>query len=253
MLGHHARDATATEFQAARRAMLMDRPTEFHHRACDRRRGHGRIRGAVARREHAAAPRAPGGEAALGGFRSGEHVRRDAGGACDVAPARPGREFDFVVAEVEQAATTEASAFAGLRSEALPQLEAARRHRQFPLVAILLAAPAPVAARLLCSDAPLLQQRDFHPALREVVRREGADDAATDDHGVGRGWQGGRGLYVCQRCGHAVSLLNVDSPAGGNTRRPVAGTTAGRSGPGSRANRSRATGSGRRGRRALRP
>src|SRR6185295_16825834 len=44
-----------------------------------------------------------------------------------------------------------------------------------------LAHPAPVAARLLAADAPLLEYRDRNAAARQEVRGRAADDAAADD------------------------------------------------------------------------
>ena len=67
----------------------------------------------------------------------------------------------------------------------LPEGEARGRHRQLAGVAVLLAAPAPVAARLLGADPALLHQRHLHAAPGEIVGGAGADDAAADHHHVG--------------------------------------------------------------------
>ena len=81
--------------------------------------------------------------------------------------------------------------------------------------------PAPVAARLLARDPPLLEQRDLHPALREKPGGRGADDPRTDDHDVDgvreRVGERDRGGFRDHRHGHLLR------PAGWTRKRPAGG------------------------------
>src|SRR4051812_49279513 len=65
-----------------------------------------------------------------------------------------------------------------------PKAKRQRRERQLADVAVLLPAPAPVAAGLLGSDVSLFHKRDREPALGEEIGCANADNAAADHHGV---------------------------------------------------------------------
>src|SRR5688572_24061736 len=93
------------------------------------------------------------------------------------------------------------TAFGG---KALPQIEALRRHGQFARIAVLLPAPAPIAARLLGADPSLFDNGDRNPALGQVVGGKDTDDAAADHDDVSRGRRRGRSVDVLQRRGHGA-------------------------------------------------
>ena len=52
------------------------------------------------------------------------------------------------------------------------------------MIAARLAAPAPIAARLLAGDLAFLAEHDRHASLREEKRDARADDAAADDDDI---------------------------------------------------------------------
>lgn len=82
----------------------------------------------------------------FGSLLRGEHARVDIDSASKLAPARPAGDFLFVVAEVQQAAAREAGLLAGFCAELFPQFQSLGGHRQLTRIAVLLTAPAPVAA-----------------------------------------------------------------------------------------------------------
>src|SRR5262249_54554811 len=86
---------------------------------------------------------------------------------------------------IEHAGASEAGLRADLAVEVVPDPEALLDERDLRAVTVLLAAPAPVPARLLAGDPALLHERDGHAALRQVISGGRADDAAADDHGIG--------------------------------------------------------------------
>jgi peptide/nickel transport system permease protein len=79
------------------------------------------------------------------------------------------------------------------RVDAAPQPQRLPDKRDFARIAPHLAAPAPVAARLLAGDDTLLDERDIDAALSELERGGGTDDAAADDRDGGSGWKIGVG------------------------------------------------------------
>src|SRR5690242_13926483 len=70
-------------------------------------------------------------------------------------PGFPLREVRLACRDVEQAGPAKARIDAELLVEAAPQFEALHRQRQLAQIAVLLAAPAPIAAGLLARDAAL--------------------------------------------------------------------------------------------------
>jgi hypothetical protein len=86
-----------------------------------------------------------------------------ADGAGEAAPIGPGLQLFLIVAGIEQAATLKAGGLAALRRETLPQVEALGRERQFTGIAVLLAAPAPVAAGLFAAMTPFSISATFRP------------------------------------------------------------------------------------------
>ena len=206
-----AADPSAFRLDAAGRAMLVDAAAELDQRSCHGRRGLAGIGGAIGGREDAAFPGAAGRLPALGGLSAAQHVGRHAGGLRKITPAGPTRQLGLVVAEVQQPAAMKAGVFTALGGKSFPEIEALARHRQFASVAVLLAAPAPVAARLLGADPALLDQGDRHAALGQVVGGEDTDDAAADHDDVSRGRRRGGSVDVLQRRGHGASRSSVQA------------------------------------------
>ena len=200
--GDHAGDPAALELEAAGGAGLMHAGTETHRTAGDDRGGALGIGGAVGGGEDAALPGPAGRGAPFGRLRRRQHVSDDALGAGEVPPAGPAGDLGLVVREIEEPGAAEADAFADLPGHGLPKGEARGCHRQLAGVAVLLAAPPPVAARLLGADPPLLHQRHLHAAPGEIVGGAGADDAAADHHHVGSRRKGCGGFDREQRRGH---------------------------------------------------
>src|SRR5438309_1999968 len=96
---------------------------------------------------------------------------------------------------------------AGVVLHVLPQPQRFARQRNLLPRAALLPAPAPVAARLLAADMPLLDQRDGKPLLRQMVGRRDADDAAADDDDVRLRRQAFVAVYTVERRGHGALLV----------------------------------------------
>ena len=101
--------------------------------------------------------------------------------------AEPGlvlRDLLRVVAQIGDAGRPEPGLRLGQRIHPAPQPQAFHRQRQLAQIAPDGAAPAPVAARLLAADRPLLAQRHGDSAPRQEQRRANADDAAADDDDI---------------------------------------------------------------------
>jgi hypothetical protein len=82
-------------------------------------------------------------------------MRSDAGRFAEIVPLGPLRDLCFVIAEIQQTAAAEARVLAGVGGKLLPEFECPGGQGQFPCIPVQLAAPAPVAARLLGGDAAL--------------------------------------------------------------------------------------------------
>jgi len=134
----------------------------------------------------AAEPRAPVRRDLRGGLLGAQHPRVDVELARGRAPALPLDELLRVAGRIEQAAAPEAEITANVRRHFVPQPERDAGERQLARIAVLLPAPAPVAARLLAADVALLEQRDRLSALREEIPGRRTDNAAADDDDVGR-------------------------------------------------------------------
>ena len=140
-----------------------------------------------------------------------QHVARHAGGLRKITPAGPTGQFGLVVTEIQQPAAMKTRVFTAFGGKSFPEIEALARHRQFASVAVLLPAPAPVAAGLLGADPALLDQGDRNAALGQVVGGKDTDDAAADHDDVSRGRRRGRSLDVVQRRGHDGSRSPVQA------------------------------------------
>ncbi len=138
-------------------------------------------------------------------------MRRHADGFGEIAPARPAGNLGFVVGEIKKTAAAETGIFARVGCEPLPEIEAFRGDRQFACVAVLLAAPTPVAARLLRADAALFYQHCFQTAPRQVIGRKDADNATADHDDIGGLRQVGGGVDEGKRRGHGNLQFCLDS------------------------------------------
>ena len=89
------------------------------------------------------------------------------------------------LAEIDDAGLAKPGLGLSARVHALPQAQGLDGERDLGEIAPHLAAPAPIAARLLAGDPAFLAQRDRHASLGEEERGRGADDAAADDDDIG--------------------------------------------------------------------
>ena len=104
-------------------------------------------------------------------------------------PGIEARFIGFGLADIHDAAFAKSGRAAREPVHIAPQPQALDDQRHLPLVAPGLAAPTPIAARLLARDVRLLAEHDRDPAGGERQRGRRADDAAADD-GDARGREG---------------------------------------------------------------
>src|SRR6266536_90590 len=130
--------------------------------------------------------------------------------ARDLGPFLPGGQFVGVLGQKQDTGAPEAGIGSGIGLHILPQPQRLAGQRDFGTRTALLAAPAPVAARLLAADMPLLDQRDGMTLLRQVIGGRDADDAAADDDDIGLRRQAFIACYAAERRGHET-LLNMRS------------------------------------------
>ena len=184
----------------------------------DRRRGHLRLGLAVARRVEGAGP----------GFCGAGQQARDLGAVDDprvelvvagmIEPAGEAREVVLVLGEIHDAAGAKPGLGLDPLVHPLPQPQALDDQRDFAGVARHLAAPAPVAARLLAGDVALLAQHGRDAPLGEEQRGAGADDAAADDHDIGAGPAGSRRLRPDRRAAPSPHLRSCRLRAAHSSR-----------------------------------
>src|SRR5580704_3380152 len=138
---------------------------------------------------------------------------------CDPGPLLPGRQFGRVLGQKQDTGAPKAGIDAGVILHILPQPQRLAGQRNFGARPALLAAPAPIAARLLRADMPLLDQRDGASLLREMIGRRDADDATADDHNIGLGRQALIACDTAERWGHETLLIGIWSkPVGSSWR-----------------------------------
>jgi hypothetical protein len=99
-------------------------------------------------------------------------------------------EHALVLESVECTTRAKADLRLDQRLHGLPEFHALDDERKLSWVAPGLAAPAPVAARLLGADRTFLAECYRHALLRQEERRARPDDAAADDHHVAARRQG---------------------------------------------------------------
>src|SRR6478736_9842532 len=102
--------------------------------------------------------------------------------ARDDGPAFPIGGFLGVLGQKQHAGAPKAGVGPGLFLQLFPEAQSFARKRNLRSGAALLAAPAPVAARLLARDMPLLDQRDRQALAGEMIGAGYAEHAADDDH-----------------------------------------------------------------------
>ena len=185
MLGDHRRYAPRRRLDAAHRAAADDARAPARGAAGDCAPGPRGLGPAVARGVERAGEPAARAEN-LRELAAGDDFRVESVRARDAEPLRKPGELFLALGEVERAALAEAEVFAEVCGELLPDREALDHERQLDRRSALLAHPAPVAPGLLAGDAALLEQRDRDAGPGEEVRGRAADDAAADDHDVGR-------------------------------------------------------------------
>ena len=126
--------------------------------------------------------------------------------ARDLGPFLPGGQLFGIFGQEQNAGTPKAGIDAGIVLHILPQTQRLARQRDFGARAALLAAPAPIPARLLRADMPLLDQRDGVSLLRQMIGRRDADDPAADDDDIGLRRQAFVAGDTAERRGHEILL-----------------------------------------------
>ena len=129
--------------------------------------------------------------------------------ARDLGPFLPGGQFRRVLGQEQDAGAPKAGIDSGVVLHVLPQAQRLAGKRDFGARAALLAAPAPIAARLLGADMPLLDQRDREPFLRQMIGRRNADHAAADDDDIGLRRQALVACYAAEGWGHETLLIEA--------------------------------------------
>src|SRR5204862_6122325 len=104
-----------------------------------------------------------------------------------LAPLFPAGKYALVVGRIDETAASKSKVPIDIERELVPQSHGDDRERQFAPVAVLLAAPTPVSARLFTGDVALLEERHREAALRQVIGGRRAEDAAADDDDIGLG------------------------------------------------------------------
>jgi hypothetical protein len=173
----------------------------------ERRHRHRRLGASVARRVQAADP-----FVGIAGQALGDLGRRQDGGvnlllARDRGPALPAGELVLALGQEQHAGAAEAGIDAGVVLHILPQPQRLARQWNLLTRAALLAAPAPIAARLLPADMPFLDERDGKPLLRQMIGRGHTDHAAADDDDIHLRRQAFVAIYTVERRGHGALLV----------------------------------------------
>ncbi|MGY2938252.1 hypothetical protein ACVWZ6_007854 [Bradyrhizobium sp. GM6.1] len=117
-------------------------------------------------------------------------------------PSLPAGELVLALGQEQHAGTAEAGIDAGIVLHVFPQPQRLAGQRDLLTRAALLAAPAPIAARLLAADMALLDQGDGEALLCEMIGRGDANDAAADDDDIHLRWQALVTVYAGERRGH---------------------------------------------------
>src|SRR3954447_6200852 len=107
-----------------------------------------------------------------------------------IEPAGETCEIVLIVSEIHDAAGAEAGFGLDALVHPLPQPQALDDQRDFAGIARHLAAPAPVATRLLAGDMALPAPQGRDAFLGEKWRRARADNPPADNPDVGAGRQG---------------------------------------------------------------
>src|SRR3984893_11217398 len=126
--------------------------------------------------------------------------------ARNLGPFLPCGQFLRVLGQEQDTGTPKAGINAGVVLHVLPQAQRLAGKRDLGARAALLAAPAPIAARLLRAHMPLLDQRDRMPLLRQMIGRRDADDATADDDDINLRRQALIACYTAERRGQETLL-----------------------------------------------
>ncbi len=184
-LRDHRGNPAARGFDAAHRAARQDRGTPAPRHLGDRGCGVLRLGLAVARRKEAAGPVAAEPRQQFGRLGAGQQTGVELVLPCMVEPGFELAQFGRGLRQIHDAGLAKAGLGLDPLVHPLPQPQALDDQRQFARIAPHLAAPAPIAARLLAGDVPLFAQRDGHPLFRQKQRGARPDDAAADNHDIG--------------------------------------------------------------------
>ena len=153
------------------------------------RRSHDWFGAPVARRVHRSRPSNTIGAQDLVQRGAAQHAGVEAVRFCDRQPLRKLVERRTRLGEVERTSLPKSEILAQLGRQALPERQAPDHERKLDRGATLLAHPAPVAPRLFAGDAAFLEQGDRQALACKKIGGRDADDAAADNHDVGRSRQ----------------------------------------------------------------
>ena len=167
----------------------MDRGPQPPRAFGDGRAGKGGLGAAVGRRVHAADPVAGAARCHCFGLGPAQHMAVHLVLARPQGPFLPLGEVGGPRGDVHQAGPAKSRLDPQLAPEVAPEFQALHGKWQFAQVAVLLAAPAPVAAGLFAADTALVDQGDRDTLLRQGIGRGAAGDSRPDHHDVGRGGQ----------------------------------------------------------------
>jgi hypothetical protein len=206
-LGHHADHRAARRFQRPHGAVGQDPGAQALRRRGDRRRRLGRFGASVARRQQARLPAPPGPGQSPRDLGRGQQPAVDLMLPGDLEPVLEAGQLLVAVAEVEHAALMPADVGLQLPLQPAPDAQGFHDRRHLGRVAALLAHEAPVAARLLARDTALLAERDGYAPLGQEIGGRAADNAAADDHHLGRGGQASVLLTPIAHCAPATPYL----------------------------------------------
>src|SRR6266508_3373062 len=120
----------------------------------------------------------------------------------DLGPFLPCGQFLRVLGQKQDTGTPKAGIDAGVVLHVLPQPQRLAGQRYLGARTALLAAPAPIAARLLRADMSLLDQRDGVSFLRQMIRCRNTDDTAADDDDISLRRQALVARYAAEWRGH---------------------------------------------------
>ena len=189
MLGDRGGDAAAGALDATHRAGADDACAGALRAAGEGGARTARFGAPVASRVHRSCPSNTIGAQDLVQRGGAQHAGVEAVRSCNRQPLRKLVERRTRLGEVERTSLPKSEILPQLGRKALPERQAPDHERKLDRGATLLAHPAPVAPRLFAGDAAFLEQGDRQALACKKIGGRDADDAAADNHDVGRSRQ----------------------------------------------------------------